>query len=453
MKSKNTVRNVLNIIMIVIVLGIAVYGIWFYFIRPNVIAAEPLTASGTVETTEINVVPQQSGKVIEVDASEGDIIKAGAVLFKLDNTLLNAQRAVSMAALDTAKSANATAQVAVTSAQTQYDTTLTNALNADKKNRISYWKIEKPSEFDQPSWYFLKSEQMVSAQAELDAANADLVKAQDNLKFVVQKNAGSDFLAAETRLSNARIAFQNTQDVLDQAGNSNLGQDLHDEAKDSYDAAKLELDHAQDAYDQALTEQAAKDIKQARAKLEVAQERVDSAQDKVRAYETGADSPQVKTAQIALDQAKASADQSASAVKQAQANLDLIDAQISLNTITAPVDGIILTRNSEMGTVVSPGAIMMTMGTLDHLTITVYVPEDQIGKIKLAQAAKVTVDSFPGETFKATVSYISDQAEFTPRNVQTVSGRKNTVFAVKLTLEDTTGKLKPGMPADVDFDK
>jgi HlyD family secretion protein len=63
----------------------------------------------------------------------------------------------------------------------------------------------------------------------------------------------------------------------------------------------------------------------------------------------------------------------------------------------------------------------------------------------------VTVDSFPGETFTATVTYISSQAEFTPRNVQTVEGRKNTVFAVKLKLEDTSGKLKPGMPADVTF--
>jgi multidrug efflux pump subunit AcrA (membrane-fusion protein) len=69
----------------------------------------------------------------------------------------------------------------------------------------------------------------------------------------------------------------------------------------------------------------------------------------------------------------------------------------------------------------------------------------------LGQTAKVTVDSFPDVIFAATVSYISDQAEFTPRNVQTVSGRKNTVFAVKLTLNDTSGKLKPGMPADVTF--
>ena len=88
---------------------------------------------------------------------------------------------------------------------------------------------------------------------------------------------------------------------------------------------------------------------------------------------------------------------------------------------------------------------------LDELTITVYVPEDRVGEVSLGQTANVSVDSFPGVVFIAAVSYISDQAEFTPRNVQTVSGRKNMVFAIKLKLNDTSEKLKPGMPADVTF--
>jgi HlyD family secretion protein len=110
-----------------------------------------------------------------------------------------------------------------------------------------------------------------------------------------------------------------------------------------------------------------------------------------------------------------------------------------------------MTRNAQPGSVFNAGATLLTLTRLDELTITVYVPEDRVGEVSLGQAAEVAVDSFPGVTFKATVIYISDQAEFTPRNVQTVAGRKNTVFAVKLTLKDTSGKLKPGMPADVTF--
>jgi multidrug resistance efflux pump len=93
----------------------------------------------------------------------------------------------------------------------------------------------------------------------------------------------------------------------------------------------------------------------------------------------------------------------------------------------------------------------LTLGLLDDLTITVYIPEDRYGEISLGQAADVTVDSFPGETFSALVTHIADQAEFTPRNVQTAEGRATTVYAIELRVEDPEGKLKPGMPADVTF--
>ena len=93
------------------------------------------------------------------------------------------------------------------------------------------------------------------------------------------------------------------------------------------------------------------------------------------------------------------------------------------------------------------------MANLDELTITVYVPEDRYGEISLGQDATVTVDSFPNETFAAKITSISDQAEFTPRNVQTVQGRSATVYAVKLKVSDLDGKLKLGMPADVVFTK
>ena len=93
----------------------------------------------------------------------------------------------------------------------------------------------------------------------------------------------------------------------------------------------------------------------------------------------------------------------------------------------------------------------MTIGQLNSLRITVYVPEDRYGQVKLGEKALVSVDSFPEEKFSATVVHIADQAEFTPRNVQTAEGRKTTVFAVELSIENPEGKLKPGMPADVCF--
>jgi len=159
----------------------------------------------------------------------------------------------------------------------------------------------------------------------------------------------------------------------------------------------------------------------------------------------------VITAGKAVDQAKAAMDQAQTGIKTAEANLALLDTQMKKLAVYAPMDGVVLTRNVEPGEFVQPGAVALTIADLNNLTITVYVPEDQYGKIALGQKATVTIDAFPSESFNAEVIHIADQAEFTPRNVQTVEGRSSTVFAIKLKVTDPTGKLKIGMPADVVF--
>jgi hypothetical protein len=91
----------------------------------------------------------------------------------------------------------------------------------------------------------------------------------------------------------------------------------------------------------------------------------------------------------------------------------------------------------------------MTIGSLDPVRLTVYISEADIGRVRLGQAAEVTVDSFPGRVFQGTVTFIAQKAEFTPRNVQTRDERATTVFAVRIELPNADYALKPGMPADV----
>ena len=120
--------------------------------------------------------------------------------------------------------------------------------------------------------------------------------------------------------------------------------------------------------------------------------------------------------------------------------------------IRSPIDGLVLLRAAEPGEIVPAGGSLLVVANLDKMTLTVYVPEDQYGRIYLGQEYPVTVDSFPNRVFMGKVTHISDKAEFTPRNVRTVQGRKNTVYAVRLTLANPDQALKPGMPADVTFD-
>jgi HlyD family secretion protein len=445
-------RPPLAVILVVLLLIISAGAYYFFFAnRPVTVDTSVLSASGTVETAEISVAPELAGKVIEVNVSEGDVVKAGDVLFRLDGSLLQAQKNIAAASLETAKAASVTAEAAAAAAQTQYDSALTVALNEDKTNRIADWTKSKPTDFNQPSWYFSKAEQRSAVQAEGAAAQENLTKAEDNLKFVEQKSTSESFLAAEERLGKARVAFQLSQDLLTSTNSATDGQDLKDEAQNIVDDAKSELTDAQKAYDDALTTQGATDVLQARAKLLVAQERLALTQDKLRSYETGSQAPKVVAAQKTLDQANAAAAQAKTAIGQAEANLALIEAQLAKLTVTAPANGVILTRNVEPGEVVNPGSLVLSLSRLSDLTITVYIPEDRYGEVALGQTASVTVDSYAGVTFTATVIHISDQAEFTPRNVQTAEGRKSTVFAIKLRVDDPQSQLKPGMPADVSF--
>ncbi len=118
-------------------------------------------------------------------------------------------------------------------------------------------------------------------------------------------------------------------------------------------------------------------------------------------------------------------------------------------TVTSPIDGVVLENLVEPDEFAAPGSTVMVVAPLDALTLKIYAPENRYGQISLGQVYPVTVDSFPGQTFSGKVNFISDRAEFTPRNVQTKDSRQTTVYAIQLALQPTGGKLKPGMPADV----
>ncbi len=124
------------------------------------------------------------------------------------------------------------------------------------------------------------------------------------------------------------------------------------------------------------------------------------------------------------------------------------EANLAERRIVAPADGTILSRTVEVGDVVSPGAPMFRLVDLNRLYVKVYVPEPEIPSLRLGDPADVSVDAFRNRRFIAHVSKIYDEAEFTPKNVETAEERLKLVFGVELSLVNTERLLKPGMPAD-----
>ena len=228
-----------------------------------------------------------------------------------------------------------------------------------------------------------------------------------------------------------------------------------------HDDAEAELEAAQAAYETLLSDQSYSDVLEARGRLAVSRERSETALDRLNALLTGGHAKTVKAAEAGIEQAEAAVEQAQAnlvyaessiaqgeqSVAQAQAGIEIIDLQIS----KLEVSGTFMTRNIEPGEVIQPGMAAFTIGQLDQLTIKVFVPENIYGQINLGDSASVWVDSFPGETFSAKVVRIADQAEYTPRKVQTQEDRQTTVFEITLKVADPSGKLKPGMPADVRF--
>lgn len=134
--------------------------------------------------------------------------------------------------------------------------------------------------------------------------------------------------------------------------------------------------------------------------------------------------------------------------KNAKAALDLARIVLGYTVLRAPFNGVILVRQAELGEDVVPGTPVVTLADLDHVWLRAYINEPDIAKVRLGQSVSVTTDSYPGKVYRGRISFISSQAEFTPKSVETHAERVTLVYRIKIDLENPTHELVPGLPAD-----
>ena len=490
-------RQFIPIVVILAMVGAAVY---YYF---NYVVDEEeavLNASGTVEAVEVVVAIEVGGQIAEVMIEEGDPVQVGDVLVKFEDEMLQAQYEQ--------------AEAALSQAQVNYELIAAQPLHEQRQVAISNAQLEYISA-KQALNDLVDNADLTRAQAQQALEDAEQAL-EDLINPELQQAMALEAIAvAEKLIDQAEKRARNLKSSADQAdidaaeADLVLARDALDKAQDDFDpyAGKPEdnltrahyqarLAAAQQVYDAAVRRLNAlagigavvdiavadADLATARAQLAdahreyerikdgpseadiaVLEARIDFARREYEALENGPDPDDLALAEARVQRAEANLalaqantiqeqlDVAQAQVDAAEAALSVIQTQLDKQVLTAPVDGIVLYRSVEAGEVVMPGRAAVTIGNLDDLTITVYVPEDRYGQINLGDQAMVNVDSFPGEAFTGTVIRIADRAEYTPRNVQTAEGRRTTVFAVELTVEDLDGKLKPGMPADVTF--
>ncbi len=141
-------------------------------------------------------------------------------------------------------------------------------------------------------------------------------------------------------------------------------------------------------------------------------------------------------------------EQAASQLENAEKALKKAELSLSYTTLRAPMDAVVLSTAVEAGEYLNPGTPVMTIADLEHPWLRAYVAETDLGRISLNQVVEVTTDTYPGKVYQGRISFISSEAEFTPKSVQTEEERVNLVYRIKIALQNPNQELKPGMPAD-----
>jgi len=301
------------------------------------------------------------------------------------------------------------------------------------------------------------------ADAAVTIAREAYDAAQDNaLPYVRQielarrswETAQSNLALAKARYESLAADERTTSDALDAAQEIvNDAQALATAAQDAYESltsggGALQLDAAWSEVQRLQAqlnayvlspESAAASLEALMNQLEAAQAQMRAAAANLDALKNGARPEEIAAAQAQVDAA--------------QAQVDALDVQLAKYTLVAPWDGIVLTRSVEPGATVMPGGVVLEIGRLDQLELTVYLAEDEFGRVTPGQSASVRVDAYPDRVFTGTVLRVADEAEFTPTNVQTKEDRTRLVYAVTIGLANPDLALKPGMIADAVFDQ
>ncbi len=294
-------------------------------------AGGDLILSGNIEVVDAQLGFKVGGRVSERLVSEGQAVKAGQLIARLDDAELKDQVAVQRATLAQAEAALA--------------------------------ELEAGS---RPQEIATAQASLASAEAERDRAKLDFARQEDLRKKDVITNRDLETASALLKVADARVAEASQRLLLVREG------------------PRQET------------------IRQARAKVE-----------------------------------------------QARASVTLATTLLENATLFSPLNGVVLSHHVEAGEFVSPGTPVVTVADTVHSWVRAYLNQTDLGRITRGQKLAVRTDSFPGRDFEGTVSFISSEAEFTPKTVQTPKERVKLVFRIKVDIDNPKDELKPGMPADV----
>jgi HlyD family secretion protein len=352
--------------------------------------------SGNIELTQVNIAFKISGKLIERAVDEGDVVKKGMVVARLDKDQLLRQREREQAAL-------AQAQSQLTEAGTTVE-----------------WTRQ-------------------SNASDLDQRRADLAQAQAHLRELEAGSRPQEIQESSAAVEAARTAAVQAQKDWERAQvlykRDDISASQYDQYRKNAESAAATLRQAQERFAMVREGPRKEEIESARAQVA-----------RAAASVKWAEAQHLDVTRKQEDVVSRRAD-----IERERAQVGLIDSQLGDTVAASPIDGVVLVKSANVGEILAPGTTVMTIGDIDHPWLRGYINERDLGRVKLGTKAKISTDSYPGKVYWGRVSFIASEAEFTPKQIQTSEERLKLVYRIKIDVDNPQHELKSNMPADAEL--
>jgi len=381
------------LILLVIALGAVVAVAFWLFGWWRSDASQSIQISGNIELTEVTISFKTAGQLVDRAVDEGTPVHKGMVIAKLDPKQLRHQYERAQATLASAESRRVQLRTGI-----QYQ-----AESVDG--------------------------QIAQRQAELDAAQAALRDLLAGSRTQEIEQARAAVTRAKTEKDKAAKDWERAQVLYK---NEDISASDRDQFKTRYESAEASLRQAE--------EQLALVIEGPR-KETIAASRSQVVRSQANLRLAGASRLELKRQQQEMATREAE-------INQARAELAVLETQLQDTIAVSAIDGVVLVKAAEVGEVLAAGATVVTIGDWDHPWLRGYINEQDLGKVKLGMKSRVTTDSYPGKVYEGSLSFISSNAEFTPKQIQTPEERVKLVYRIKIDIANPAHELKSNMPAD-----
>jgi HlyD family secretion protein len=355
-----------------------------------------IRVSGNIELEEVSIAFKTAGRLIERTVDEGDRVTKGQVIARLDRDQLLAQRSREDAAL-----------------------TVTQSALTQSETAVDWSKASQVADLEQ-------------RRADLSSSEARLAELRNGSRPEEKKQARAAVEAAQSEYDRSRRDWERAQTLFK---NDDISASQYDQYRNRFESADAALKQAKEH--EALVLAGPR-----KEQIDAAEGQVLRARAALKATEANA--LDIKRREQELTSRRAD-------IARSKAGIALIDSQLADTIAVSPVGGVVLVKSVDVGEVVAPGTAIVTIGDIDHPWLRGYVNETDLGKIKLGSKANVTTDSFPGKVYPGRIAFISSEAEFTPKQIQTQQERVKLVYRIKIEVENPNHELKSNMPADAEI--